>query len=328
MNQPGSGWAKQFRQCCAGNFSLSTKQEEQGCVLNHEGGFPPLKFKRLPLPASKEKLEVPICIIKGCFKVLIDNNNGNGVTCLGGCCPKHTKQYGKKGPPKIMKRTKTYQRKDLQVEESTVTTAHKIKQITTRRRLSDEDPWDYDSKYYDTTLVTTKLPRGKQICIEHGNQINSCTLGCAPCKHGENHPRSKCTACYPELECRTDKCDSIRNNKADDDLKGLCVYCISALTGNMTIEQINHKHLRELGYSLRTGFKHPSLTYFIDGTMKGEGHFDEINWENDEGTLKEGHACPNYTTEGEYQRMEDVHDAKSDLSMGSGMYISFSTSLV
>jgi len=275
MNQPGSGWAKQFRSCCVVNFTLTSKQEEQGCML-----------ERLPLP--KSILHYDICIIKGCFC-------GLQRTCLGGCCPKHTKQYGKKGPPEIMKRTKTYQRRDLQVEESSVSTIHKIMQWTTRRRLSDSEPWDYEIKYYNTN-DTSWCSRGTQICIDHGNQYKKCTLGCAPCKHGENHPRRRCKDCYPELKCRTKDCDSIKSQTANDDTEGLCAYCINDMTGNLTIEQINHKHLKELGYSLRTGFKHPSLTYFIDGTMMGKGDFDELNWENDEGNNKEGHSCNKYTT--------------------------------
>ena len=59
--------------------------------------------------------------------------------------------------------------------------------------------------------------------------------------------------------------------------------------------------------------------------MEGEEHFDELNWENDEGTLKEGHnSLSHYPTNAHYQRMEDIHDAKSDLSKGSGMYLMFS----
>jgi len=107
---------------------------------------------------------------------------------------------------------------------------------------------------------------------------------------------------------------------ASEEVKGLCSYCISDLTGNMTIEQINHKHLMELGYTLRTGFKHPTLSYFVDGTMKGKRHFDELNWENDEGNYKEGHDGPKYITEAHHQRMEDIHYAKSDTSKGSGVY--------
>ena len=268
MNQPGSGWAKQFRSCCAGNFFLTSKQEEQGCMLNHEGGFPPLKFERLPLPKSifiALSKDYDICIIKGCFNQLQK-------TCLRGCCPKHTRQYGKKGPPKIMKRSKTYKRKDLQIEESTVTTTHGIRQITTRRRLSDSEPWDYEIKYYNTLGKGDKCSHGTQICIDHGNCLTKCTLGCAPCKHGENNLRFRCTLCNPELICITDKCDLIKSQTASGDTAGLCAYCINDMTGSLKIEQINHNHLRRLGYNLRTGRKHPILSYKIDGTMEGEAH--------------------------------------------------------
>jgi len=280
-----------------------------------------MEFKRLPMSKEDQTLTRSICIIKGCFKVLIDNNNGNGVTCLNGCCPAHTQQYGKKGPPKIMERTKTYQRRDLQVEESNVTTAHGIRQITTRRRLSDSEPWDYEFKYYNTLGKGDKCSRGTRICIDHGNHYTKCTLGCQPCEHGVDAPRQRCKDCYPALKCRTKDCDSIKSHRACGDMTGLCVYCINDLNGNLTIEQLNLQHLKELGYDLQTGSQHPSLSYYIDGTMEGEGHFNELNWENDEGTLTEGHnSLRQYPTNAHYQRMEDIHDAKSDLSKGSGMY--------
>ena len=332
MNQPGSSWANQARSCCVVNFTLTPEEEERGCLLNHEGQFPPMEFKRLPLPTLSKNLRVPICIINGCYNQILQSNATlQGIICLGGCCPKHTKQYGEEGPPAIMKRSKTYTRKDLQIEQSIVTTAHGIRQITTRQRLSDDEPWSEEVKYYNIHL-SGGYSHGQQICIEHGSDYRKCGLGCKPCKHGENNPQYKCMDCYPELKCLTDECDVIRSQsayRAGGDTKGLCVYCIMDLNGNLTIEQINHKHLRELGFSLRTGFKHPKLPYFIDGTMMGEGHFDEINWENDEGTKKEGHACNNnYPTEGHHQRMEEIHNAKSDLSKGSGMYISCSLILV
>jgi len=108
------------------------------------------------------------------------------------------------------------------------------------------------------------------------------------------------------------------------DMTGLCVYCINDLNGNLTIEQMNIQHLKELGYNLWTGSKHPTLAYYIDGTMEGEGYFDELNWENDEGNNKEGHSGNKYPTNAHHQRMEDIHNAKSDLSKGSGMYLMFS----
>jgi len=134
MNQPGSSWANLAQRCCAGNFILSAEQIDQGDELNPEGTFPPMEFERLPSVDAHSTAYRRICIVKGCYQVL---NNQRGGTCLKGCCLKHTKQYGKKGPPKTMKRTKTYKRRDLQIEVSTVSTVHKITQWTTRRRLSD-----------------------------------------------------------------------------------------------------------------------------------------------------------------------------------------------
>ena len=320
MNQPGSGWANQARSCCSGNFILTSEEEERGCVLNHQGMFPPLEYKRLPLCSSNARWR-SICIVKECFQSLVDYSNGNRIKCLHGCCLKHTKKYGEEGPPEIMKRSKRYQLKHLQVEESVVTTAHGIKQVSTRRRLSDEDPWsEVENKYYDTSRNNNGCPM--RICIHHGSNFIKCPFGCNPCEHGENSPRERCTDCYPALKCSTDKCDSIKS-RATGDMKGLCVYCIIDLNGNLKIEQLNHKHLRELGHNLQTGSRHATLSYFIDGTMEGEGHFNEINWENDEGTTKEGHsAIGSYPTEAHHQRMENIHYAKTNTSKGSGMCIS------
>jgi hypothetical protein len=160
-----------------------------------------------------------------------------------------------------------------------------------------------------------------RICIHHGSNFRKCPFGCNPCEHGVNNPRITCIECYPGLKCRTYQCDFIRRSYAIDDSNGLCVRCIASQNGIMPIEQLNLKHLRELGHNLQTGSRHATLSYYIDGTMEGESHFNELNWENDEGSLKEGHSSlSHYPTNAHHQRMEDIHNAKSDLSKGSGRY--------
>ena len=261
---------------------------------------------------------VDICILKGCFgnSYGAPKHGKHGKSCLNGCCLGHTTIYGEEGPPEQMKRARVCAKSELEVEESRVTT-HGIEQVVTRKRVSTADPWTLEITYYNHQLKG-RLLTDKRICIHHGNAFYQCGLGCKTCEHGIADHHSKCAECHPRLKCNTTGCDLIKQTN-----NNFCAWCIADQTGNLKTEQYNINQLMSMGNEL-TPTRYVSLsnrnkTYFVDGTAKGTGYFDELNYENDEGSFKEGHHHRlNYPTEAHHQRMVDIHFNKEDQSKGTG----------
>lgn len=312
-----SAYSNELRPCCQEYLALTPTQEDEGFELNPQTGFPPLKFEKKPVVSAfgeRGNKQIDICILKGCFGNSYRTFSINGKSCLHGCCLGHTTIYGEEGPPEQMKRARVYAKSELEVEESRVTT-HGIEQVVTRKRVSTADPWTEEIKYYNRQL---KEGFDRCICIQHGNVLRKCGLGCKTCEHGIADHTSKCAECHPRLKCDTTGCDLIklRHHK-------ICAWCMANQTGNLTTEQYNIEQLRIMGNDLTptryVSHSNRNKKYFVDGTAKGTGYFDELNYENDEGTFKEGHHCRfQYPTEAHHQRMEDIHFAKEDQSKGTG----------